>query len=147
MTVNGNGNHGVSVKEAATELGISPRAVRFRIKAGSLKAQQLAGQWLVYLNEETPVTEEDYRATDGNGKEPEERSLPQGFNPQFQAIMDTWLSPLTEKISRQSEEIGQLKAQNEQLEREKVALIEALDGDSTYPEEPRPGFWTWLFGR
>jgi hypothetical protein len=61
--------------------------------------------------------------------------------------MNSWLAPLTKTIQEQAEEIGMLKAQLAQEQKEKAALAEVLDGDSTYPEAPRPGFWSWLFGR
>jgi hypothetical protein len=156
---NGNGHHGVTVREAAKTLGISPRAVRFRLQKNQLKGAFLDGQWMVFLGaaidpDESPETEEvtgNFRATDylGNGNgAPQSSSM---VAPPFQAVMTEWVSPLVEKISLQAEEIGKLKAENEQRDRELVALREALeamqDDISQYADEARPGFWGWLFGR
>ncbi len=160
----GNGRAAVTVNEAAEKLGITPRAVRFRLKKGTLVGTQLDGGWLVYLGERggnasvtgeksAPVTvtargEETEEGEEISGGE-REMPLPSPLNPerQLQAVMDSWLAPLTEKISVQAEEIGRLKAELAQAERERDAMVQAL-GDISHKPEFRPamGFWSRLFG-
>lgn len=162
MEQNGNGKGTFTVKEAAEHLGMTPRGVRQRISRGKLKATQLNGEWLIYLNGEQPGEREFVPENNGTGNsETVQDAAPRNngtrnvphyssvTSPERQAtaLMEGWIAPLTKTIQEQAEEIGRLKAQLEQEQKEKAALVEVLDGDATYPEEHRPGFWSWLFGR
>ena len=161
--MSGNGHAAITVNEAAEKLGITPRAVRFRLQKGTLTGMQLDGAWLVYFGEtggnasvtgeksapET-VTVVDEETEEGEEIPVAEREmpLPQPPNPerQLQAVMDSWLAPLTEKISVQAEEIGKLKAELAQAERERDAMAQALGDISQEPELPSRGLWSRLFG-
>lgn len=159
----GNGHTALTVKEAAEILGITPRAVRFRLQKGTLSGTQLDGEWLVYFGEKggnatvaeeksaAETVTETYEETEENEETlaaAREMPLPQPPNPerQLQAVMDSWLAPLTEKISTQAEEIGRLKAELAQAERERDAMAQALGDISQEPEPVQRGFWTRLFG-
>jgi excisionase family DNA binding protein len=145
MATNGRGS--ITVKEAAETLGITDRAVRLRIEKGTLRGGMVKGKWLVYLPLEPPLPSEHFHHSNGNGKY-EAEVPPSNAETQLQQVMSSWLQPLVDQIGSLQREVGSLEAQLEQERKEKAALIEALDGDSTYPQdENRPGFWGWLFGR
>jgi len=122
---------GISVREAAAILGTTERAVRFRLQRKTLSGQRVDGKWWVYLAEgELPHT--------GNGTVAvqDTRNIPE------------WFSVVVQRSLDQAEEIGRLKAIIDEKDRAIASLTSALDGgDSTYPLEARPGFWSWLFGR
>jgi hypothetical protein len=119
---------GISVREAAAILGTTERAVRFRLQRKTLKGQRVDGKWWVWL------TETDVPHTGNSAVAVADReSVPE------------WFSAVVQQSLTQAEEIGRLKAVIEEKDRVIANLLE-----STYPqdeEEPRPGFWAWLFGR
>ena len=85
----------VDVVEAARMLGMSPSAVRRRIRRGELPAHKVNGKWRVVMDNET-VTED----VNGAGAEAE-RDLVQieAARRQLEAIRDEWLQPFVLQIS------------------------------------------------
>ncbi len=104
----------VVAAEAARRLGITGRAVRKRIAAGSLKGTMIDGVWHVRLGPE-PVAEPE------RGRpEPEQRnrsgsapSVPpptSASRSQFDAVMQEWIGPLAARIEILARENGALTA-------------------------------------
>jgi len=93
----------ISTKDAATYFGITERAVRKRIHAGTLMGEQIAGQWVVYphavrqgrpprnpaldrrAEEQRPWTPEPL--AEPSGAEASELRI-QGHNPPYFALPD-----------------------------------------------------------
>jgi hypothetical protein len=90
---------GLSVAEAADQLGLTPDAVRARLHRGTLGGEKHAGTWRVWLS--TTTTD---RQTTGDRQDPtgHRQDAPTG---------DTGvdLGPLAELIARQGDEIGRLR--------------------------------------
>lgn len=149
--------HPYSVRDAARLLGISGRAVRFRMESGKLTGTQIDGKWMVYLPSDEGRKETEEGRNTGSDYIVEGNSAEEAFPPprqsvsrppeQMQMIMNEWLAPLTAKISDQAEEIGRLKAEVVQKTHEAEALAASLDAISLEsPESEVRGFWARLFG-
>ncbi len=117
----------IVVSEAARRLGITGRAVRKRIAAGSLKGIMIDGVWHVRLGPE-PVAEPE------RGRpEPERRNQIGSAPPvpppasasrsQFDAVMQEWIGPLAARIELLARESGELTA-DLRHEREQRAGVE-----------------------
>jgi predicted DNA-binding transcriptional regulator len=50
-------SEGITIAEAAEQLGITPAAARQRLYSGTLKGRKLKKGWIVYLNGNEPVPE------------------------------------------------------------------------------------------
>ena len=112
----------VSVPVAARALGISERAVRKRIAAGTLRAEPFGRSYRVWLPEEVPPPGPEPGPARGpeHGPEPIEaqfRARAVTVSPaayaQLEAIRDQWLAPLVAQITEQAERIGRLEAERD----------------------------------
>lgn len=114
----------ISVKEAAAALGITPRAVTYRLEKGSLKGTLNKNEfgvpeWRIYpnkeilsgLNSQTDATSPiNFEPTDVIEAEsvdsPEEPSAPQEneqrFSNEFQTIVEQCVRPLVEEVKAQA---------------------------------------------
>jgi excisionase family DNA binding protein len=64
MASRGNSTHGLTVTEAADQLGISVEAVRQRLKRGTLRHTKREGRVYVHLDDDQPTDRTTDRATD-----------------------------------------------------------------------------------
>lgn len=94
----------ISTKDAATYFGITERAVRKRIHAGTLMGEQIAGQWVVYPQAVR------------QGRPP---WIPEPLAEQSgaAAVMERLVAPLVAQIAAQGAQIGDLR---EELGRERT---------------------------
>ncbi len=102
---------GVTITEAAEQLGVSREALRKRVIRGKIPAHKDSeGVWRVIL----PGTDStDIKAADReDSHSPDSLSAP---TPQLQSVMDQWLRPLVAEIRELATENGRLKLENEQL--------------------------------
>lgn len=113
--------------EAARRLGITGRAVRKRIAAGTLKGMMIDGVWHVRLGPE-PVAE-PARGRPEQEQRNRSRSAPSVPPPasasrsQFDAVMQEWIGPLAARIEILARENGALTADLHH-EREQRAEVE-----------------------
>jgi len=108
----------ISTKDAAAYFGITERAVRKRIHAGTLMGEQIAGQWVVYphaVRQGRPPRNpaQDRRAEEQRPWTPEPLAEPSGAA----AVMERLVSPLVAQIAAQGTQIGDLR---EELGRERT---------------------------
>jgi hypothetical protein len=144
----------ISTKDAATYFGITERAVRKRIHAGTLMGEQIAGQWVVYphaVRQGRPSRNPalDRRTEEQRPWTPEPLPEPSGAA----AVMDrlvaplvAQIAPLVAQIAAQGAQIGDLREElgrertlREMAERE-LATIRSTGTPAPatpYPENPR----------
>jgi hypothetical protein len=123
------------VPVAARTLGISERAVRKRIAAGTLRAEPSDRSYRVWLPEGAAPPGPGPGRTTGPNQGPEHRPE-HGSEPieatfrttgasmavspaayaQLEAIRDRWLAPLVETITEQAQQIGRLEAERDTAE-------------------------------
>ncbi len=124
----------ISTADAALRLGISTRAVRKRITAGTLRGQMIDGVWFVHLGPE-PVA-----APEQGHPEAELRNRPWAtphvppssapFPAQGQAaiaVMEQWIAPLATRIEELARENGTLTANLQQATREREVMERERD--------------------
>lgn len=115
----------ISVKEAAAALGITPRAVTYRLEKGSLKGTLNKNEfgvpeWRIYPNKEilsglnnqadvanSPINFEPTDVVEAESVDsPEEATAPQEneqrFSNEFQAIVEQCVRPLVEEVKSQA---------------------------------------------
>jgi len=147
-----------SVLEASKKLGITTRAVRFRMESGKLEGAQIDGKWVVFLpssgEEEPSEMKETGRISylhSEEGRKEKKEEAPQAVSvpPQMQMIMDTWLAPIVQRVEVLSRENGKLEAEREldgmeiaRLREENKTLRRARTEDSA----TEPSFWARLLG-
>ncbi len=133
----GLGTDGVTLTEAAESLGISRDALKKRVQRGAIPAyKDETGAWRVALPQGDNIGDVSRDMGDGTSSGHVSPVVPG----QLTAIMDAWLTPLTDRIAEQAEMIGRLKLENEQLR----ATLEATERaaykivqDAPYtPEQP-----------
>jgi len=96
----------VTLEEAAITLGISPNAVRQRLKRGTLTGEKTAGGWVVWLPTDQATTlVVGWSVTD----QPPTTGRPTGDRPRPTSGIGVDLGPLAELIARQGDEIGRLR--------------------------------------
>jgi len=130
----------ISVKEAAAALGITPRAVTYRLEKGSLKGTLNKNEfgvpeWRIYpnkeilsgLNSQTDASPINFEPTDVIEAEsvdsPEEAAAPQEneqrFSNEFQTIVEQCVRPLVEEVKAQALALAEkdriIEEQNRQL--------------------------------
>ena len=110
---------------AAQALGISERAVRKRIAAGTLRAEPFGRSYRVWLPQDAPPGSEPGPApgpvpVPEPGPEPleaEYRARAVTVSPaayaQVEAIRDQWLAPLVAQITEQAGRIGRLESERD----------------------------------
>ena len=119
----------VSVPVAARTLGISERAVRKRIAAGTLRAEPFGRSYRVWLPEDAAPPGPEPGPAPGPGQGPEHgpepieaeyRARAVTVSPsayaQIEAIRDQWLAPLVAQITEQAQQIGRLEAERDTAE-------------------------------
>jgi hypothetical protein len=118
---------GVDIAGAAAALGISPQAVRKRVRRGSLQAYKVDGEWRVIL----PSVQEMGRAA-GYGAVPD-TSYAEGYAEGLDAgratALDTGYAASTPPEATDHGLLDQLKAENEFLRRQvehQTAIIAGL---------------------
>lgn len=151
-----------TVLEASKKLGITTRAVRFRMESGKLEGAQIDGKWVVYLpssvDEEVSEVKENGRISYLHGeegkkekKEEEEPQYQPTVPPQMQMVMDQWLAPIVARVESLSRENGKLQAEREQDGLEIARLRNELQESRKSQPQEEPvvksrGFWARLFG-
>jgi hypothetical protein len=132
----------ISVKEAAVALGITPRAVTYRLEKGSLKGTLNKNEfgvpeWRIYPNKEilsglnsqadvanSPINFEPTDVVEAESVDsPEEPAAPQEnearFSNEFQAIVEQCVRPLVEEVKAQALALAEkdriIEEQNRQL--------------------------------
>lgn len=123
--------------EAGQALGISPDAVRMRIKRGSMQAEKDAeGRWLVWVDVEQAAAE---READAIGERDLEREPEQG---------DPGAEALRARIEALEERIGELKEERDFLRRQVDTLIfaQGMAAQKALPNPARRNWWARLFG-
>ena len=115
--------------EAGQALGISPDAVRMRVKRGSLQGEKDAeGRWLVWVDAEQAAAEREAE------REPE-----QG---------EPGAEALRAQIEALEERIGELKEERDFLRRQVDTLIfaQGMAAQKALPNPARRNWWARLFG-
>lgn len=112
----------ISVREAAAALGLTPRAVTYRLDKGQLKGtltkNEATGvpEWRVYPNKEilaglgSPTPEINFEPDDvvveaesvDSSSDTNGREEPRNFAPDFQAIVEQCVRPLVEEVKAQT---------------------------------------------
>lgn len=134
-----------SVPQVARLLGLSERAVRKRIDAGTLRAERAGRQWWIPLeavpgSEPCGTEEEPERHLNGATEGP---SLDQARR-QLEAIRDERLMPLVRRNGELERRVGRLEAENDEL-RARLAAVETSSGTDDFDaERPTSRAW-WKF--
>ncbi len=129
-----NRNQGpVPVKEAAAILGITDRAVRKRIAAGTMHADQVNGAWFVYLDRVEPRA-----GTAGSSSEDGTWNRNSGTDvaTQFGVALQQMQAPLIAKIGELERELGREQVRREQAEQQLAELQSRLNTLPMEPSEP-----------
>ncbi len=132
----------LSTKDAAVYFGITERAIRKRIHAGTLMGEQIAGQWVVYPQ----AVRQDHPARNpAQGRRTKEQrpwAEEPGPEPSAAAVMERLVSPLVAQIATQSAHIGDLREQlgcertlREQAEAHAIMLERQLAARHAPPKE------------
>lgn len=123
----------VPVKEAAALLGITDRAVRKRIAAGTMHADQVNGAWFVYLDRVEPGT-----GTRGSSSEDGTWNRNSGTDvaTQFGFALQQMQAPLIAKIGELERELGREQLRREQAEQQVTELQRQLSTPHAEPSEP-----------
>jgi len=137
----------LSVNDAAELLGITPRAVRKRIAAGTLYAQIIDGGYKVWPEYQptkgpgsAPGSPEQFRRAEEQGNRATSSAVPppQG-PPQLAAIMQEWLAPLIHENGDLREQLGRERTLREQAEARAARLEQQIQAPHTAPTEtPTP---------
>ncbi len=124
----------ISTTDAAHRLGISTRAVRKRIAAGTLRGQMIDGVWSVQLGPEPMAApEQGHSESELRNRPwatPDVPPLPAPFPGQGQAIaavMEQWIAPLAARIEELARENGTLTANLHQVTREREVMERERD--------------------
>jgi DNA-binding transcriptional MerR regulator len=123
--------------EAGQALGISPDAVRMRIKRGSMQAEKDAeGRWLVWVDVEQAAAEREAEREPGAAGERE----PEQGEPGAEA--------LRAQIEALEERIGELKEERDFLRRQVDTLIfaQGMAAQKALPNPARRSWWARLVG-
>ena len=127
--------------EAGAALGISPDAVRMRVKRGSLQGEKDAeGRWLVWVDVEQAAAErEAEREPDAIGERDLEREPEQG---------EPGAEALRAQIEALEERIGELKEERDFLRRQVDTLIfaQGMAAQKALPNPARRSWWARLVG-
>lgn len=117
------GTGGVTLTEAAQQLGISRDALKKRVQRGALPAyKDESGSWRIVLPEAERPGDSGGDVSRDKGEGPFPGQVSPAVSSQFTAVMDQWLQPLVNQIATQAQEIGELTAdlRNERERREQL---------------------------
>lgn len=135
----------LTVAEAARMLGITSGAVRSRIQRGQLYGYKQDGQWRVVLNSHGVAPHDQSLQqvpAEVSQRQPGQPAVNEAARQQLEAIRDEWLQPLVDQLTEQSERIGYLESERDELRR-RVQELEsergryALDSEEDLVEERR----------
>jgi len=125
----------MTLTDAGAALGISPDAVRMRVKRGTMRGEKDAeGRWLVWVNtEEAEAEREPEREPGASGeREPE---------PGAEALRAR-IGELERRLEELSEERDFLRRQVENL-----TFAQAMQMQKALPNPARRSWWARLWGR
>lgn len=128
--------------EAGQVLGISPDAVRMRIKRGSMQAEKDAeGRWLVWVDVEQAAAEREAEREPGaTGEREPEREAEQG-EPGAEALR-AQIAVLEARLAAAESERDFLRTQVENL-----IMLQGMAAQKALPNPERRGLWARLWGR
>ena len=137
---------GVTLDQAAAELGLSREAVRLRVRRGTLPGERVDGRWVVYLNGwSVGATTHATSATDrpGRPRRPARRDAEVARLEQFVATLERERSELREDLDARRREVQELHIL---LGRAQGLVLEAGDAPTAHaPPPPRRPWWRRLF--
>ncbi len=137
-------DHGpVSIEEAASRLGITPNAVRQRLKRHTLDGHKTPAGWVVVwpptktapATDQTTTIDVAWSATDQPTNRPTDHDkaavgvVSPAAQSQLEAIRDQWLMPLVERVGELEREVGRLDAEREGVARDRDRLAEQVASD------------------
>lgn len=126
--------------EAGQALGISPDAVRMRIKRGSMQGEKDAeGRWLVWVD--TEQAEHERLARQSNERADEREPEP------GEPVEPTW-EELKARLEMLEERVGELKEERDFLRRQVDSLIfaQGMTAQKALPNPARRSWWARLVG-
>jgi DNA-binding transcriptional MerR regulator len=124
--------------EAGQVLGISPDAVRMRIKRGSMQAEKDEdGRWLVWVDVEQAAAEREAE------REPDAAGEREGERDELSA------EALRARIGELERRLEELREERDFLRRqvENLTFAQAMQTQKALPNPARRGLWARLFGR
>ncbi len=158
---------GLTIHQAALQLGMSESTIRRRIKDGSLKASRIPTsqgfEWRILLDEQTPVTSGEQVATN-DGEVPTIGEQVLTNDDQLATITDQAVSSVMEQLQPLLEQLSTERDRENELQRQNVELaarcgylqarleaaeqrVLALSAPTESQEErPRAPWWRWLLG-
>ena len=120
--------------EAGQALGISPDAVRMRIKRGSMQAEKDAeGRWLVWVDTEQAAAEREAEREPGAAGEREGELSAEALRARI-AVLEA-------RLAAAESERDFLRTQVENL-----IMIHGMTAQKALPNPERRGLWARLFG-
>ena len=128
----------LTLVEAGQALGISPDAVRMRIKRGSMQAEKGEdGRWLVWVDTEQAAAEREAE------REPDAAGEREGERDELSAeALRARIGELERRLEELREERDFLRTQVENL-----IMIHGMTAQKALPNPERRGLWARLFGR
>ena len=123
--------------EAGAALGISPDAVRMRIKRGSMQAEKDAeGRWLVWVDVEQAAAEREAE------REPDAAGEREGERDELSA------EALRARIGKLERRLEELREERDFLRRqvENLTFAQAMQTQKALPNPARRSWWARLFG-
>jgi DNA-binding transcriptional MerR regulator len=124
--------------EAGQVLGISPDAVRMRIKRGSMQAEKDEdGRWLVWVDVEQAAAEREAE------REPDAAGEREGERDELSA------EALRARVGELERRLEELREERDFLRRqvENLTFAQAMQTQKALPNPARRGLWARLFGR
>jgi len=124
--------------EAGQVLGISPDAVRMRIKRGTMQAEKDEdGRWLVWVDTEQAAAE---RESEREAKQAEERE-PEREGELSAEALQARIAVLEARLAAAESERDFLRTQVENL-----IMLQGMAAQKALPNPERRGLWARLFG-
>jgi predicted DNA-binding protein (UPF0251 family) len=155
--INSQADTGLSLTDAAAQLGIHPKTVRQRIKDGKLQARKIQGprgpEWRIYLNgivSTDPTPTVDSPSLDGPWTDPELTVNSPSVQGESAVVLEALR--LVDNLRRENQQLaGQLGFTQAKLqEAERTVALLMAPKDEPAPEPPaepeRRPWWKRLFG-
>jgi len=128
----------LTLVEAGQALGISPDAVRMRIKRGSMQAEKGEdGRWLVWVDTEQAAAEREAE------REPDAAGEREGERDELSA------EALRARIGKLERRLEELREERDFLRRqvENLTFAQAMQTQKALPNPERRSWWARLWGR
>lgn len=128
--------------EAGQALGISPDAVRMRIKRGSMQAEKDAeGRWLVWVDVEQAAAE---REVEREAKQAGEREPERELEHEERELRE-----LVARIEALEARLEELRGERDFLRTQlnNLTFAQGMEAQKALPNPARRGLWARLFGR